>query len=144
MQPPAGALVVFGKEFSRQAFYGMLQRSDTEPIKLCFSSRDALNLLNQSAKKWGLLILDGAIPDALDTVRTLRRRIGPHIKIVLAFSGPRLEEIQGAIQAGADDVVTYPVSQATLERKLHRLLRVDKARLAKWQMRNARRKSIKR
>lgn len=125
----AGALLAFGEEFSRQAFYSMLQRSGVEKVRICVSCQDAMITLNQSAKKWNLLLLDNRIARGLDTVREIRRRMGPHIKIMMVFSGPTKEAVAEAIEAGVDDIMIYPVSQATLEKKLARHVSVQPARV---------------
>jgi PleD family two-component response regulator len=120
LQAATGAVLAFNEEFSRQTFLTMVQRTGIENIRICSSCRDALLTVNQSARKWNLLILDSRTPDALETVRTLRRRIGPHIKILMVSSGPTREAVAEAIEAGVNDVMAYPVSQATLEKKLSR------------------------
>ena len=125
-----GAVLAFGEEFSRQAFHSMLQRTGIDKIRICSSCHDALTTLDQSARKWNLLVLDGRIPQALETVRALRQRIGPHIKILMAFSGPTREMVTEAVEAGVDDVVTYPVSQATLEKKLSHLVELPQNKLS--------------
>lgn len=130
MPQETGAVLAFGEEFSRQAFHSMLQRSGIDKIRICSSCHDALAAVNQSARKWNLLVLDSRIPRAFETVRTLRQRIGPHIKILMAFSGPTREMVTEAVEAGVDEVVTYPVSQATLEKKLARLVELPQNKLS--------------
>jgi len=125
----AGALLAFGEEFSRQTFYSMLQRSGVEKVRICVSCQDAMITLNQSARKWNLLLLDSRISRGLDTVREIRRRMGPHIKILMVFSGPTKEAVAEAIEAGVDDIMIYPVSQATLEKKLSRHVSLQQSKV---------------
>lgn len=130
MPQVAGAVLAFEDEFSRQAFHSMIQRSGIDKIRICSSCHDAMAAVNQSARKWNLLILDSRIPRAFETVRMLRRRIGPHIKILMVFSGPTQELISEAIGAGVDDIMIYPVSQATLEKKLSRLVEIQQNKIS--------------
>ncbi|MEK6710312.1 MAG: hypothetical protein AABZ64_07015 [Nitrospinota bacterium] len=130
MLPCAGVILAFGEEFSRQAFRSMVLKTGFDTIRVSSSCQDVLTCLNQSARKWSLLILDGRMARAIETVRTLRNRVGPHIKILMVFAGPTQHEIMEATQAGADNVLTFPVSQATLEKKLARLVELPKARVS--------------
>src|SRR3989338_5614203 len=130
MPQETGAVLAFGEEFSRRAFSSMIQRTGIEKIRICSSCHDALATVNQSARKWNLLILDSRIPRAYETVRMLRRRIGPHVKILMVFSGPTRQMIAEANEAGVDDVVTFPISQATLEKKLSHLVELPQNKLA--------------
>jgi CheY-like chemotaxis protein len=118
--PPA-ILLCAKQDILRQAFRNMLRKCGVEDLELSSSSAEAFEEISRGLKRWQVLILDRELAGALETVQKIRDRFGPHLKVVLISSSPTREEVLEAIQAGANDFLTYPVSQATVEEKLRRL-----------------------
>lgn len=124
--PPA-VMLVAKQDMMRHAFRDMLRKSGVEKLDLGSSSDHAFQEISRAAKRWQVLILDRKLPGSLETVQKIRERFGPHPKIVLISPSPTREEVLEAVQAGANDFFTYPVSQATIEEKLRRLAGSAKA-----------------
>jgi len=127
MRPTARAVIALAEELHRQAIHGMLLECGFRGIKLCYNCDDILSVMNGASGRWKILILDHSLPNALDTLRLLRRRLGPHLKIVVVIPSPKKSDILEAAEAGADDIVTFPISPAAFEKKIQRLTAVPDA-----------------
>ena len=122
--PPA-VLLTMGQDVMRQIFRGMLRGCGVRSVEIRPSCEDALALLQDPSRRWDVLVLDGGLPGALETLRAAKEKTGPHLKVILVFSSPTRKEIVEAKAAGVDDLMIYPVSEAVLEGRLRKLMDME-------------------
>ena len=118
--PPA-VLLAARQDVMRQALRDMLRRSGVLELEHRASCGEIREALAKDPNRWTTVILDAAFPDALEVVQGVREKFGPFPKVILICSGPTREDVLAAARAGVNDFFTYPVSQATIERKLRKL-----------------------
>ncbi|MEK6710955.1 MAG: response regulator [Nitrospinota bacterium] len=127
MKMPDLHLVVLQKQdVGRDVLRDILRRCQIRNIQMYSSSSELLVALKTQVKKWNIVIVDCSQPDALEVVTKIREAAGASVKILILFSGPTKEEVMKAIEAGVNDFLTLPFSQATVEEKLNKLMGVEK------------------
>ena len=123
-------VVIQKQDVGRDVLRDILRRCGIRSIQMYSSSSEMLAALKTQVKKWNIIIVDSAQPDALEVVAKVRETGGAALKILIIFSGPTKEEVMQAIQAGVNDFLTMPFSQATVEEKLNKLMGMDKKTFA--------------
>lgn len=118
---PPSVLVATHQDVVRYAVREMLRNSGIRELTFVSSADAALSVIEREAWKWNVLILEARLPSAMEVVQKLRGAFAEGVKTILIISGPTRETILEAIQAGVSDIVTYPFSEATLEKKLRKL-----------------------
>ena len=119
-------VVVAKQDVGRDVLRDILRRCGIRSIQMYSSTSELLVAVKTQAKKWNIIIVDSGQPDALEVVSKVREAGGASLKILIIFSGPTKEEVMQAIQAGVNDFLTMPFSQATVEEKLNKLMGVEK------------------
>ncbi|MBI3128561.1 MAG: response regulator [Candidatus Tectomicrobia bacterium] len=119
-------VVIQKQDVGRDVLRDILRRCGLKSLQMFSSGSEMLAALKTQVKKWNIIIVDSAQPDALDLVKKIRESGGASLKILILFSGPTKEEVVNAIQAGVNDFLTMPFSQATVEEKLNKLMGVEK------------------
>ena len=117
--PPA-VLVAAEQGIMRRALRDMLRRCGIQELEILSSSTEAFQEVNEGTGRWQVLFLESALPGVMESVRRIRERLGPSIRVILISSKPTEAEILEAIQAGADDFFAFPFSEATVEKKLQK------------------------
>ncbi len=119
--PPAVLLGVH-RDAIGQAMRDMLRACGIRELDLRYSSPEVSESVRKQSWMWDVLILDGSLAGGLQAVETIRQTMGRKLKIIVIFSGPKREDILEALRAGVNDFLAYPVSRATVEKKLRRLM----------------------
>ncbi|MBI4167655.1 MAG: hypothetical protein HY515_01725 [Candidatus Aenigmarchaeota archaeon] len=119
--PPA-VLLGTPQDVMRQIFRGMLRACGVRNAELRSSCEDVLAVLQDKSRRWDILILDGSFQEIPKALRAIKEEAGTQLRVVLVFSALTREEILAAKDAGADDFMVYPVSQAVLESRLRKLM----------------------
>ena len=119
---PPNVLFAAYNDFMRQVSRGMLRRCGVNEVVHRLSCEEVFAAARRrDDKKYQILILDGALPNALEAIKEPGEGLWPELKIILIFSGPTREEVLNAINAGAHDILTYPFTEEVLEKRLHKL-----------------------
>jgi DNA-binding NtrC family response regulator len=118
--------VIAKQDVGRDVLRDILRRCGIRSMQMYSASAEMLVGLKANAKKWHCVVIDSAVPDALEVVTKIREAGGAGMKILIIFSGPTKEEVLRAIQAGANDFLAMPFSQATVEEKLHKVMGMEK------------------
>lgn len=120
-QWPPSILLAATQGITRQFIRDSIRKCGIREIDPCYTSEEVFLAVQKDPMKWEILIFDSALNNPLETVKKIRGSTESKLKIILVFSGPTPQEISDAIQAGVNEILTYPFSQATIERKLHKL-----------------------
>ncbi len=128
---PPSVLVATHQDVVRYAVREMLRNCGIRELTFVSSADAALSAIGKEAWKWQVLILEARLPNAMEAVGKYRGRFAEGAEIVLIISGPTREAIRAAIRAGVSDILTYPFSEATLEKKLRKLTDTATARADK-------------
>ncbi len=119
---PPNVLFAAYNDFMRQVIRDMLRRCGVNEVVHRLSCEEVFAAARRrDDKKYQILILDGALPNALEAIKEPGEGLWPELKIILIFSGPTREEVLNAINAGAHDILTYPFTEEVLETRLHKL-----------------------
>lgn len=118
---PPDVILAAHHDTIRRTVREMVRNSGVKDLAICGSCREVHSALGRDIGQSRYLILDGALPDALESVKEFAAGFGARLKVILIFSGPTQKDIQAAIEAGVSEIVTYPFSQATVEKKLKKL-----------------------
>ena len=118
-------LISIGKELPRQTIRDGLRAIGIKDLLLRTTANDVVTSMKGNLFL-RLLILDGGFPDAIEIVQHVRKELGKKIKILLYVDGPTKEEIMAAVQAGANDFLTAPLSQAMAQEKITKALGLKK------------------
>ncbi len=114
-------LISIGKELPRQTIRDGLRAIGIKDLLLRTTANDVVTSMEGNLFL-RLLILDGGFPDAIEIVQHVRKELGKKIKILLYVDGPTKEEIMAAVQAGVNDFLTAPLSQAMAQEKVTKAL----------------------
>ena len=131
-QWPPTILFAASRDVTRQAVRDMLRASGVRDLEFCSSAEKVFSAIEKQDQMWEILILDNTLPNALELMEKIREELDAHMKLILIFSGPTRQEIMDAIQSGVSEILTYPFSQATIEKKLHKLTGTMEAVSGKW------------
>ena len=118
-------LISIGKELPRQTIRDGLRAIGIKDLLLRTTANDVVTSMKGNLFL-RLLILDGGFPDAIEIVQHVRKELGKKIKILLYVDGPTKEEIMAAVQAGVNDFLTAPLSQAMAQEKVTKALGLKK------------------
>ncbi len=114
-----------GKELSRQTIRDGLRAIGSKDLLLRTTVNDTVTSLKGNLFL-RLLILDGGFPDAIEIVQQIRKELGNKLNILFYVDGPTKKEIMATVQAGVNDFLTAPLSQAMAQEKVSKALGLKK------------------
>lgn len=101
----------------------VLEASGEYEVKALVNTKDLVNRINKFNPD--IILLDISMPDAdgIEVCRTLKENLSvKHIPVVMLSAMCKEEDVQRALQAGADDFIAKPVKKEDLVNRIEKVL----------------------
>ncbi|MFC1492234.1 response regulator [Nitrospinota bacterium] len=120
-------VLVSTSNMMRPVIRNMLRNCGIQETKVFISPNEIFSSVKTGDGSKPLIIFENSVLNVLENATKAKAWLGEYQKSILVFSGPKRKEIIEAIYAGIKDILTYPFSEAVLEKKLRKLTGTSKA-----------------